>query len=304
LRRKILALLNVIVLFITFVPLCANAYNTENVRDYLNYLSMEEVSDLQDNMDTFKANYNLDAVIVITNNTNGKSSRDYADDYYDQNGYGIGEDLSGILMLINMDEREVWISTAGKAIRIFTDSRLDSILDNVYEYLANGDFFNACKQFVQDINKYAQMGVPIGQYNYDTDEGRYEIEDMENAKYEPEKKTTYFERVLKQMKTYEVYVLASVVSIVSTIIATVRSKGIVTADQMTYEESGSFNLTDAKDIFLRQDIRTIDLRPESDNGDRKPSGGGPPRSSGSSSGRSSTHKSSSGVSHGGRGRKF
>ena len=57
----------------------------------------------------FKNQYNMDAVIVTSNNLNGKSQQDYADDYFDYNGYGVGEDKSGLLLLIDMDDRKVWI---------------------------------------------------------------------------------------------------------------------------------------------------------------------------------------------------
>ena len=68
--------------------------------------------------------YDMDIVIVITDDVKGKSSMDFADDFYDDNGYGIGFDSSGLLFLVNMEDREVWISTAGTAIKVFTDARI------------------------------------------------------------------------------------------------------------------------------------------------------------------------------------
>ena len=41
----------------------------------------------------------MDAVIVTSNNLNGKSQQDYADDYFDYNGYGVGKEKSGLLSL-------------------------------------------------------------------------------------------------------------------------------------------------------------------------------------------------------------
>ena len=100
-------------------PAYAVSGELSNVKDYLDYLTDDEESELQEAIDSVRTGYNLDVVIVITDDTEGKSSKDFADDYYDYNGHGVGSDSSGLLMLINMAEREVWISTTGKAIDIF-----------------------------------------------------------------------------------------------------------------------------------------------------------------------------------------
>jgi len=110
LRKKssISALILLSFFFISYISQAlVFAESSKNVKDYLNYLTAEE---------------KLDVVIVITDNTQGKSSRDFADDFYDYNGYGIGTRKSGLLMLVNMQNREIWISTCGDAIDIFTDN--------------------------------------------------------------------------------------------------------------------------------------------------------------------------------------
>lgn len=46
-------------------------------------------------------------IIVTVDSLNGKTVEEYADDYYDDNGYGYGENNSGILFLVAMDDREL-----------------------------------------------------------------------------------------------------------------------------------------------------------------------------------------------------
>ena len=41
----------------------------------------------------------------------GKTAEAYADDYYDYNGYGYGENDDGLLLLVSMGEREWAITT-------------------------------------------------------------------------------------------------------------------------------------------------------------------------------------------------
>lgn len=142
----------------------AQAPENNNVKDFMDYLTPDQVLAFQSTVDRLKSTYGLEPVIVITNNVEGKSSMVYADDYYDNNGYGIGNDNSGILMLINMNDRVVWISTTGKAIDIFTDSRIASMLDGIASYLSKANYDGACNRFLSDVETYALQGVPEGQY--------------------------------------------------------------------------------------------------------------------------------------------
>ena len=73
------------------------------VFDEANLLLEDEEESLNLKANNLSDKYNMDIVIVTTNDTMGKSSRDFADDYFDYGGFGVGEDYSGILFLIDMD---------------------------------------------------------------------------------------------------------------------------------------------------------------------------------------------------------
>ena len=49
--------------------------------------------------------------IVTDVDPNISSAMEAADDFFDYNGYGLGDDRSGVLLYINMSTRDVWIST-------------------------------------------------------------------------------------------------------------------------------------------------------------------------------------------------
>ncbi|NLM12544.1 MAG: TPM domain-containing protein [Epulopiscium sp.] len=271
--KKINVLLIIFIFFITICQVNIISGELNNVKDYLDYLTDEEESALQEAIEAVKNDYNLDVVIVITDDTEGKSSMEFADDYYDDNGYGVGSDASGLLMLINMDQREVWISTTGKAIDIFTDSRIAEMIDHVISPLSEGNYFEASNTFIDDIKTYGEMGVPQGQFR------------VEN---EPYYKVTYFDKVLRLMKSFYVYLIALMISGIATLFVSLSSKGSVTIDNHTYEGKGSFVLSSSRDDFLRE--TTTKTRIQTDSG-----------SGGSSS---SVHSSSSGTTHGGGGGKF
>lgn len=111
--------------------------------------------DLEDRLNKFSDYYNMDVLIVTTNNAQGKTSRDFADDFFDYNGFGRGEDRDGVLLLIDMDNREIYISTSGRAIDELTDSRLDNILDHVFTRDLNmGEYYEGSLEFIKATEKY------------------------------------------------------------------------------------------------------------------------------------------------------
>lgn len=268
-----LFLLTACLLFsLVFIPGIAEAAFSDNVKDYLDYLSAEQLQALQSRIDEAVNTYDLDIAIVITDDTDGKSSMKYADDYFDSNNFGRGGDASGLLMLINMDIREVWISTSGRAVDIFTDSRIDLVLDAIHPYLADGDYYQACTEFISQVERFAEMGIADDQYREFT--------------------YTYWERAVRLMKTPLVYIIALAASVAATLIASSGNKGKVTVSNRTYEEGGSFRLIDKRDDFINQTLTRVRI-----SNNNSSQGGG-------SGGRSSVHRSSSGRVHGGGGRKF
>lgn len=63
------------------------------------------------------------------------------------------------------------VSTDGQMIRILTDARIDTMLDNVIDCLSQEDYLGACEAFLEDVARYAALGVPDDQYNYDSETG-------------------------------------------------------------------------------------------------------------------------------------
>ncbi len=96
------------------------------VVDLADILTDAEERELRAYLKTKSAEAGADIVVVSINNLRGKSMMDYADDYYDKNGYS----KDGVLFLryINGTKKETWISTAGSAeYRIDADDIFDAI---------------------------------------------------------------------------------------------------------------------------------------------------------------------------------
>lgn len=270
-RRILLPFLILALLFFSSLSLAAEAERLV-VDDAMLFSSSEE-SMLEETAAVLSDQYDMDIVIVTTDNAQGKSAREYADDYFDYQGYGRGADYSGILFLIDMDNREAYISTSGEGIRYLTDERIERILDEVFDSgLTEGDYYGAASGFLRKTEEYLQAGIPSDQHT--VEEGS------------EENKLTLVEAALS--------FLASL-GIGGGFYGSVKSGYRIKnpPNPFSYRNNSIVNLADKGDRLIDTSVtsRIIPRTP-------------PPGSGGSSSGRSTVHRSSSGRMHGGGGRKF
>ena len=70
--------------------------------------------------------------MIVTTTSNSEEPRDFADNYLRD---AVGNDQNGSVLLLDMGQREIYISTSGNMIDYLTDSRIDSILDDVYDQM-------------------------------------------------------------------------------------------------------------------------------------------------------------------------
>lgn len=131
--------------------------------DDANILSDAEEAQLLAKLNEISQRQQLDVVVVTISNLYGKSAMEYADDFFDYNGYGFGEEHDGILLLVCMGSRDWWISTTGYGITAFTDKGLDYISKRVVKKLTAGKYHEAfdifadrCDQFITE----ARRGTP------------------------------------------------------------------------------------------------------------------------------------------------
>lgn len=299
--RKFKLFICLFIFLIALLPISVEAAETDNVKDYLNYLSETEVQELQIRIDEISSKYSLDTVVVITDNTDGKSSMEYADDFYDNNNYGLDAEESGILMLINMNAREVWISTTGKAITIFTDSTINTMVNDITRYLSDKDYNGASSKFLENVDYYCDKKLMTNNTGSIGNSGSESSLDTE-ANSAP---TSYFSRVKDRATSLSSYVISLIISIVVTLIVTQKSKWKVTVNSRTYEGGGSFNLTNNQDILVNENTtRTKIVKKSNETNSSNTSTTHRSNSKTNSSNASTTHRSNSKSTHGGGGGSF
>jgi len=220
-----------------------------NVVDNAALLTRTQTAHLEQKAQTLTDTYDLDVAIVTVNSLGGKSSQAYADDFYDNNGYGIGSRYSGVLLLVSMTEREVAISTCGDAIDAITDREIDRLLDTVAPYLSDGEYFDGFCAYLDELESCMEGnsgGFGIG-------------------------------NILLSL-----LIGAAVGGIVIWVMRSKMNTAKPQSGAQNYMVSGSYDLYRCQDFYLYS--RTSRVRKSQDS--------------------SSTHRSSSGRSHGGGSRRF
>ncbi len=113
---------------------------TSRVVDMAGLLSDSEKTALLTKLDEISERQQADIVVVTADTLDGKMPMDYADDFYDYNGYGFGENHDGVLLLVSMENRDWWISTCGYGITAITDAGIKYISEKFLSELSDGNY--------------------------------------------------------------------------------------------------------------------------------------------------------------------
>jgi uncharacterized protein len=124
---------------------------SQKIYDYAEILTPAEEEELVAKSESLTQQYEMDYVIVTISDDEDMSSVDYAQDFYDYNAFA----PDGLLLLINMDYRELVICGTGKGEYIYNESQIEKMLDYVYEGAAEGDFYAASTSFLEQAEKIA-----------------------------------------------------------------------------------------------------------------------------------------------------
>lgn len=129
------------------------------------YLNDEEYSEISQQLDEIRKKYNVDVTIIIEEEMYGETAMETADNYFDYNGFGIGENSDGILLYISGSPRNYHFSTHGSAMTIFNDRGLVYLESKVLPYLKNDDYYGATKAYANTAEKMLEMAADGKPYN-------------------------------------------------------------------------------------------------------------------------------------------
>ena len=267
----------------------------QRVFDEADLLSETEEQVIQQEIEARIQKLSMDIIVVTIDDAYGKSAMNYADDYYDEHGFGYGDSYGpGILFLLDMDNRELYISTAGEAISKFTDGEIDQMLDEIYYWASEGSWYDACMEFVEQVDQYADNEeiAQNGYYDKDTDTFvEYTEEELRALR-----RKEAMARILSPGSILSKMGLAMIIGAVAVLIMRINVNRNTVPGGRVYMKAGSDRILQQFDHKTNTTVTKRHIpRNNTSSGTRSGGGGG---------GHSSVHRSSSGRSHGGGGRKF
>ena len=150
-----------------FAFLSAPLFGQNRFVDNAAILNGSQAQNLREILDDISLNHNFDLVIVTETNIGGVSPVDYADDFFDYNGYGLGKDFDGCLFLHVTGERDYCFSTSGRGEKIFTEGAIDKLEKEILVHLRNENYYEAYLAFAKTAEAIlAQEGKSFLQQHF------------------------------------------------------------------------------------------------------------------------------------------
>ena len=134
----------IVVMSVYFIPACAAEAENGEVRvfDFAGLFSQEEKEELEEEALRLREELKAEFIVLTVDETRGHTAQEMADEYYFSHGYEKSFDEDGAVVLIDMDNWEIYLGTYGIMIRVITD---------------------------------VHKGIVAGQYNYDRETGRIQM---------------------------------------------------------------------------------------------------------------------------------
>ena len=253
------------------------------VYDGEDYLTEEDQLALDARAVEMSDRYGLDIAVWIVPDVGEKSYMEYADDEFDYDGYGYGDDYDGVALLICMDpyNRGLWISTCGDVEYIYYDQDFNIIEGYIIPYLQDGDFVGAITTYLDVTDVFLNDEINGSGHEWTQEE----IDTYASDDYMSGEDNESFDLMIILGMSFFGGIIITVIGM-AIMVALMHTAGEAAAAQ-EYLVEGSFKVRSRKDKFLYSNVTKS--KKESSSG----GGGG-----------HGSHRSSSGRSHGGGGRHF
>ncbi len=222
-KKLLVFICSVMLLCGLFIPSYAsNNYLIDNA----DLLSDTEEAELEAKLSEASKRLNAD-IVILTEAYINTDIQSHADDYFDYNGYG----LDGLILLVDMGNREWYISTCGVCVDGVEGDSFDYISENIADDLLNENYIKCFNTFIDRSDEVITL-----------------IREGKSFKAPFEFFTTLIICL----------VIGFVIALVVTLIMRSKLKSIrPKSEAADYLKRDSLNITVARDIFLyRQVTRT------------------------------------------------
>ncbi len=261
-KRSVITL--ILAVFICSLGMVSVAYAQTGtyVHDTMDLLPAEEFNKLESKGKEYAEKYNMGVYLLTTasmgSNEGEPSGRnEFARDYYEKQGLGVGKDKDGIILVVASNSRKYVIvnKISDKAKDPFSDDGVKSLESDVKSYLKNNNWADAAKAYYDDAGE---------QLEYFKSNGK-------------QWKKPHYEYLLIKIAATILIPLMIAFAIVRSRISAMKTAQIQT-NATSYESDNGLNLTVSNDNYL---YRTTNVTPlpkndksSSDSGGWSDMGGG------------------------------
>lgn len=267
--KKLCIVLALLLCLLPVLSVSAEEEHPARLIDGAGLLTEEEQLALAEHLDAISIDLNFDVAIVTVTSLDGKTATEYADDFYDYNGYGMdGND--GILLLVSVDgdTRNYAYTTAGAGEYVFGDNAMDRLDEAFLPSLRSLEYNEAFWKFAESCNEIVYSVLY-------TEDGTLPETDSGSESFLPGAGWILLALAIGIVLAF--VVMAGYKGALKTVRAQAAANSYVCRDSM--------QLTMDRDLFL---YSTVTATPKPKDNDSN----------------SSSHTSSSGTSHGGRSGSF
>lgn len=257
------------------------AYASEQqVYDEAGIFSEDEVHKITKVADEVENKTGWDLIVLTVDDTSVTSDRDYAEEKF--NEYTESDD--GVVYLLTVDSRSLYIATAGEAYEYIGDSQIEEMLDDAVTYIGEGsnregDYAQAMIAMLEDTESYYTSNTAKDMTIYDEEKGIY-----------------YASSSNHRFLSYGEMAIAAVLGVAACLIFCLIITGKYRLKFGRYHynarEHAQINLRRSEDHFVRQFITRRKIPKD------------PPKEGGGGGGTSTIHQGAGGRSFGGGGRSF
>lgn len=251
---------SIILLVVVFIITTGFTYTQDKQRvfDYSGLLMTSEVEDAEEILKSQSIEDKVDYAFVSTNDLQGYNAKEYMKLFMStkQMGYDkVGGDSA--ILLVDLQNREVWVGTGGTLSDLFQDMDISSIVSDILPYTQKNNFEGAIQVFAHNIHSkleskttnrsamnYGNESKQDGYSDEDNDVRNLKTSQKDNAEYEKERDGLF-------SNPLTCLLIGAVLSgiVVFTMIQSGKSSMQVGAD--TYTTEARVNPYTKQDIFIR-----------------------------------------------------
>lgn len=244
--------ITMIIVVLCLLPAVTSYADFENpaITDLAGYLTEEQNEELTAQFNSIREKYSFDVAFVSEKSLSAYDAQAAADDIYDYNGYGYGDNYDGILFYIADSEREYHFSVCGSGETIFNENGLKYLEKKVVPFLKEDNYYAAVKSYADHAEELLEMAAEGKPFNKRQHSTKYILCVAAGALLLP-LILAYFmmHKKLCAMKT-----------------------AVKEDNAANYMKSNSMNLDFSRDIFLYSTVTKTE-KPKSDSGSHTSSSG-------------------------------